>query len=49
MSPEFEKFIMETVTKILKFYKNIFIALVLFLVIGLTVVGLMFLGSMFFI
>ena len=49
MSLEFEKFIMETVTKILKFYKNIFIALVLFLVIGLTVVGLMFLGSMFFI
>ena len=49
MSPEFEKFIMETVTKILKFYKNIFIALVLFLVIGLTVVGLTFLGSMFFI
>lgn len=49
MSPEMEKFIMETVTKILKFYKNIYKALFLILIVWLVVAGLMFLTSMFFI
>lgn len=49
MSPEFEKFLMETITRILKFYKNIYMVLFLFLIVSLIVIGLVFLGSLFFI